>query len=119
LSLPGAILILFHIDILTGLVSAKTEASWGIRLAKEHLVLFFSGALIPFYFLPETIKNWFMMLPFQGICHTPLYLLSHPSISTSEFLKMLSIQLLWVLLLTLLVKYFINRLILNLEINGG
>lgn len=119
LSLPCALLILFHIDVLTGLLSVRTEASWGIRLAKDYLVMFLSGAMIPFHFLPVDVKQVFMWLPFQGICHTPLYILTHQSIDLSELLQLFSVQIAWTIVLVLIVKMAIRRMIYKIEIYGG
>lgn len=119
LSLPFALLILFHIDVLTGMISVRTEASWGVRLAKDYLVMFFSGALIPFHFLPTDIKNIFMWLPFQGICHTPLYLLTQQSISEYEVYRLFALQIFWTLFLIFIVRLTIRRMIYKIEIYGG
>lgn len=119
LSLPCALLILFHIDVLTGLLSVRTEASWGVRLAKDYLVMFFSGAIIPFHFLPPDVKHIFMWLPFQGICHTPLYILTHQSMDTFELLRLFAVQIFWTILLVLIVKMAIRRMIYKIEIYGG
>ena len=66
LSLVGSFAILLHIDMLAGLIAVRTEAVWGIRLAKDYVVLICSGALIPIDWLPPSIAQVMLLLPFPG-----------------------------------------------------
>ncbi|MES1192214.1 MAG: hypothetical protein ABUS47_14180 [Steroidobacter sp.] len=118
-SLSGSFIILLHIDMLTGLVAIKTEAVWGVRLAKEYIVSVFSGALIPLYLLPSSLSKVMLLLPFQGICHTPVTLLTSRSMSGMEMCRLLGMQLFWCVVLMLVVNRALKRLITKIEINGG
>lgn len=118
-SLAGSFTILLHIDMLTGLIAVKTEAVWGVRLAKEYIVSVLSGALIPLYLLPPSLTKVMLLLPFQGICHTPVTLLTSHDMPGVEMFRLLGIQLLWCIALMLVVNRALKYLIGKIEINGG
>lgn len=119
LSLVPSFIILLHIDMLAGLIAVRTEAVWGIRLAKEYVVLIFSGALIPLHMLPDGIAKTLMYLPFQGICHTPMTLLTARDAPLSQMLSLFGLQIFWSVLLISCVSYGLNRLIKTIEVSGG
>jgi ABC-2 type transport system permease protein len=119
ISLIPSFIILFHIDMLAGLIAVRTEAVWGIRLAKDYIVLIFSGAVIPLYMLPDTAAKALMYLPFQGICHTPMTILTTRDISVSQIVNLIGIQILWSIILIIGVGSGLKILIKKIEVSGG
>ena len=119
LSLIGSFTILLHIDMLCGLIAVRTEAVWGIRLAKEYVVLICSGALIPIDWLPPSIAKALLLLPFQGICHAPVKLLTARDLSAPEILSLLGLQLFWAVLLVVGVRAALRRMLAKIEVHGG
>lgn len=118
-SLIPSFIILFHIDMLAGLIAVRTEAVWGIRLAKDYVVLIFSGALIPLYILPEGFAKALMYLPFQGICHTPMTILTTRNLSLEKMISLIGAQFFWSALLMAGVSFGLKRLIKKIEVSGG
>jgi ABC-2 type transport system permease protein len=118
-SLIGSFTILLHLDMLTGLVAVRTEAVWGIRLAKEYVVLICSGALIPIDWMPPSIAPIMLVLPFQGICHAPVKLLTTQGLSAQEAASLLGMQLLWATALVIGVRAAFRHLISKIEVHGG
>jgi ABC-2 type transport system permease protein len=118
-SLVGSFTILLHIDMLTGLVAARTEAVWGIRLAKEYVVLICSGALIPLDWLPPSISSVMLLLPFQGICHAPVRLLTAQELDTAEILRLLALQAFWAVVLVVGLRAALRHTIAKIEVHGG
>jgi ABC-2 type transport system permease protein len=119
LSLIGSFTILLHLDMLTGLVAVRTEAVWGIRLAKEYVVLICSGALIPIDWFPPSIAKVMLLLPFQGICHAPVKLLTAQGLSATEILSLLGLQLFWGVVLVAGLRAAFRYTITKLEVHGG
>lgn len=113
------LIINFYIDFFVGTICLYTESIWGINIMKEVVVLLLSGATIPLAFFPETFKNVVMVLPFQAIYNTPLNLLIRYNLNNIDRLKMLSIQLFWVIILALVTKLFWNKSVKQITVNGG
>lgn len=118
-SLAGAFAILLHIDILTGLIAVRTEAVWGIRLAKEYIVLICSGAMIPIDWLPAPVAQVMLFLPFQGICHTPMKMLTAQGAPPAQTFFLLGLQLFWSMALIAAVHAGLKHMITKVEVNGG
>lgn len=119
LSLIGSLTVLLHIDLLTGLIAVRTEAVWGIKLAKDYIVLISSGAMIPIDWLPPSVAQVMMLLPFQAICHTPVKLLTNHALTAPEILYLLGLQLFWAAVLVVGLRTALQRMIKKIEVNGG
>jgi ABC-2 type transport system permease protein len=119
LSLIGSFTILLHIDMLAGLMAVHTEAVWGIRLAKEYVVLVCSGALIPLDWLPPSVAQVMLLLPFQGICHAPVKLLTARGLAPEEILSLLGLQLAWASVLVVGFRTALKKLLAKIAVNGG
>lgn len=119
LSLLLAFLISFSIDYFIGLMGFYSESVWGLSTTKEIIVTVFSGALIPLQFFPDAIRRILLWLPFQAIYHTPLMMLTRPDQGLDVFLRMLAVQLAWVVALFILGRLFYTQAIKVLRIAGG
>ncbi len=114
-----AYLISYLIDFLTGVVSFYTESIWGISVAKETVVLFFAGAVVPLGFFPEAMQKVLIYLPFQAVYHTPISILTDTAISTGEIVQSIGIQSLWLLIFVVISRLFYNRSLKTVTVNGG
>jgi ABC-2 type transport system permease protein len=119
LSLIGSLTILVHIDMLTGLIAVRTEAVWGIKLAKDYIVLACSGALIPIDWLPPSVARVMLLLPFQAICHTPVKMLTDHALTHPEILSLFGRQLFWAAALVIGLRVALHHTIKKIEVNGG
>jgi ABC-2 type transport system permease protein len=109
----------FCIDYLTGLFGFYTESIWGISMTKEVIVLLLSGALVPFAFFPEAIRQVLVWLPFQAIYNIPLRILLEPRLGAPELLSLLGVQAAWIAVLVLLSRLAFMRASRALTVNGG
>ncbi len=114
-----AFLITFNLDYCVGLSAFYTESIWGISTAKEMLVLFLSGALIPLPFFPEWVRGVLDWLPFKAIYDTPLRILLSADMPLKEYLSLLGAQALWALALRGLSAIAFSRASRVLTVNGG
>jgi ABC-2 type transport system permease protein len=119
ISLSFAFLINFHFDYFIGIVAFYTESTWGISTAKEIVILFFSGAVVPLPFFPTSFRNVLEFLPFQAIYHTPLTLFTIPELSAIQIIKLFSVQFAWVVVMFYGNKLFLRRAMKVLTVNGG
>lgn len=109
----------FFINFFVGIICFYTESIWGINIMKEVIVMLLSGASIPLAFFPDRLLYVVNRLPFQAIYNTPLTLLIDNSLSVSQRLNMIGIQLFWVLILIMISQIFLKISIKRITINGG
>lgn len=67
-----------------------------------------SGVLIPYIFLPETIKTILSFLPYRYIVSAPIEILVASS-STTPAITLIAIQIAWIVGLTLILKFLWQR----------
>lgn len=119
LSCVLSFLILVHIDLIVGLLAFMTETIWGMRLAKEIIVMALSGALVPIQFFPQYLADFVAWLPFQAICHTPVSILTGASSMDGNILNALAGQLGWVVALYCVIHFMFGKMMKNIKGNGG
>jgi|SRR5690554_2982214 ABC-2 type transport system permease protein len=119
LSLLLAIFINFHFDYFVGLLAFYTESIWGISTAKEVIITFLSGAIVPLPFFPQAIRQILELLPFSAVYHTPLIILTGSNINLALVMKKVFLQLFWLIALFLFNKLFYTRASRVLTVNGG
>lgn len=119
LGLLLAFLISFALDYIVGLTSFYTESIWGISVTKEAITTLLSGALVPLQFFPEIAQRMLRFLPFQAIFHIPLTMLTAPDLGVGACVKLVGTQVIWVVALFLLGRFFFTRASRVLTVSGG
>ena len=119
LSVVMAVIINYSIDFMVGTICLFTESIWGINIMKQVVVLLLSGATIPLAFFPDTLRGIVYYLPFQSIYNAPLTLLLNGSPTVQSVLPVLSMQLFWCIVMTLLSKLFWKASLRQITVNGG
>jgi ABC-2 type transport system permease protein len=114
-----AFLVSFAIDYIIGLTSFYTESIWGISVTKEIITTLLSGALVPLQFFPHIVQRILLFLPFQAIYHIPLTILTSPDLDAGACARLLGTQLVWVVILFLLGRFFFTRASRVLLVSGG
>lgn len=118
-SLVFAYLLSFSIDYMVGLTSFYTESIWGISITKEIIVAALSGAIVPLQFFPDSIRSVLQLLPFQAIYNTPLQIITSSTLTVSDYVRMIGIQVFWVVVLVLISRVFFRQAVKVLTVNGG
>ena len=119
LSVGMSMIINYYICFFTGTICMHTESIWGVNVVKEVVAALLSGAAIPIVFFPEAVRKIVMLLPFQGIVNSPLTILLHPEYSAVEILKVLGLQLFWVLAMRFISQMFFSVSLKKITVNGG
>lgn len=109
----------YFINFMVGTICMYTESIWGVNIVKVVIVNLLSGATVPIAFFPPLLKSITMFLPFQAIINSPLELLLHPEYGPLEILRVLGLQLFWVLALNFLSEGFFRVSLRRITINGG
>lgn len=118
-SVVFGLLINFLIDFFVGTICLYTESIWGINVMKEVVVALLSGASIPIVFFPETLAKIVMVLPFQAIYNTPLRFLIDHNMSFEERLRLIGLQLFWLVALAVITELFWRKSLKQITVNGG
>ena len=105
-------------DFCFGMVAFFTTYIFGMLMAKEAIMSFLTGQLIPLSFFPEVVQRMFDFLPFSSIVYTPvmIYLGKYTG---SELLFVLFRQAAWVVILYLLGTFIWKRVTNRLVVLGG
>lgn len=110
--------IMFLFDFCFGLLAFYTTYIWGLNLAKQAILGFLTGQLIPLSFFPETVQRIFDFLPFASMNYTPvmIYLNKMPA---ERVIFAVGIQVIWIILLYLIANYFWKRVTTRITVLGG
>lgn len=118
LSVSMSFLIYVLFDFCFGMIAFFTTYIFGMQMAKDALLSFLTGQLIPLSFFPDIVQKVFENLPFSSMVYTPvmIYLGKY---SSSEMMLVMVRQLVWVVLLYLLGSLIWRRVTKRLVVLGG
>lgn len=118
LSCMLSFLICVLFDFCFGMVAFFTTYIFGMLMAKEAIMSFLCGQLIPLSFFPETIQKVFEFLPFQSMVYTPvmIYLGKYQGM---DLVFTLAKQALWVVILYVLGSLIWKKVTKRLIVLGG
>ena len=111
-------IILFLLNFIVGLTSFYINYIWGFLMMKEVIFRFTSGELFPLSFLPEGLRNFLSLTPFEYISYKPIMLLMG-KLDFSGVINMLIVQVIWIGILLGLSKlqwFGANK---KISVNGG
>lgn len=118
LSCVMSFLIYVLFDFCFGMIAFFTTYIFGMMMAKEAILSFLTGQLIPISLFPEVFQKIFDFLPFSSMVYTPvmIYLGKY---SGEELTFALGRQLFWVVLLYGLGSVIWNQVTKRLVVLGG
>lgn len=105
-------------DFCFGMIAFFTTYIFGMILAKEALMGFLTGQLIPLTFFPESIRGIFELLPFSSMIYTPVMIFLG-KYTGSELATVMIRQAVWVIILYLLGSLIWRRVTRRLVVLGG
>lgn len=113
-----AFLILAAINFIIGLSAFYLKSIDGLLYAKQNIIQFLSGLLIPIAFFPDSVARVLELLPFTSIVSIPLkfYL---GKISINDAAVPLLIQLFWAVTLIIIGRVFSSHAFGRLTHQGG
>jgi len=119
IALAGSCALSFLFDFFIGTTCFWTLSVWGISAAKDLIIAFLSGALIPLKFYPETISSLVVWLPFPYMYSLPLTILTSSSPAPLEWLRGIGIQFAWIAVMLFVVRKYFRFSLRKLTVNGG
>ena len=118
LSLAMSFLIYVLFDFCFGMFAFVTTYMFGLDMAKNAILGFLCGQLIPISFFPEILQKLFTLLPFSSMVYSPvmIYLGKYTG---GELAFVLVRQFFWVIFLYALGSYVWSRITKRLIVLGG
>ncbi|WP_031388934.1 ABC transporter permease [Kineothrix alysoides] len=104
--------------MLVYMISFFTISPDGVRIAAVSTVEFFSGAIIPLPFFPESIRNILELLPFASMQNVPLRIYSGDLIGAPMWRAIL-LQFLWLFILVFIGKLLNSLAMKHISLQGG
>lgn len=114
----SVLVMLSFIMIMYGVI-LKTVTSDGIKTMFGLVMDFASGGLIPIPFMPEFLINILKFTPFYYMQNVTFNIYNGYISSTGEIIKILILQVCWIILLTYIGKRMINKQITKVVVQGG
>ncbi|HZS47823.1 MAG TPA: ABC-2 family transporter protein [Blastocatellia bacterium] len=118
LSLVFSFLVFALINFIIGLFAIRLKSILGLIRAKHIVIELLSGLLIPLSFFPNSFQRVFDFLPFKQITYTPLILYLGKAVG-HDALKVLAIQVIWVVILAVVGHLFWRWNESKITIHGG
>lgn len=118
LSVSLSYILAFYLNLAFGYLAFFLMNLWGFNILKESLLKFFSGAIIPIAFMPLWAQTVLNILPFASLSYTPvmIYMGKYQGV---ELLRVIGIQLLWVVLFVIICQKIWKLAERYLCIQGG
>lgn len=113
-----AFVVKFQINLVLGLLAFWMQHVNGIRVMVSVTSGFLSGAMIPFWLMPDGVRWVFQLLPFQALAFLPASIYSGQA-TGRDALEPIAIQLLWVGILFLTGRWMWHRAQKRIVIHGG
>lgn len=113
-----SILINLSISFILGMMTFITTNLWGIMQMYKAVFQLLSGALIPLVFFPPFFRNILTYLPFSSLVSAPASILIG-SYSVHEILRVLAVQVGWLVILYLITNVVWSKVVKRLVVNGG
>jgi ABC-2 type transport system permease protein len=117
-ALAGALCVSQLLSLLLGLVAFWTLETSGAFMVYRFTAQFFSGSLVPLFFMPGPVRGLAEALPFQATAYTPtaVYL---GTIHGRGVLAALGVQLFWIVALSALAALAWSRAQRRVLLQGG
>ena len=113
----GAWILHFCVAVMIGLLAFVSEDVSAYMWIYQKLAFVFGGMLIPLDFYPGWLLTIARALPFSSITYGPARLFVTPT--TELFISVMTLQIVWIVILTLLLTFAYRRGVAYLTVNGG
>ncbi|WP_404442293.1 ABC-2 family transporter protein [Sutcliffiella horikoshii] len=118
-SMLVGILIGTQIDLIIGVLAFWTVNVWGVRVLREAIVKFFSGALIPLTLFPGWFQEVSSYLPFQSMIFVPVAIYTGQIKMGPDAFMAFFTQLFWLAILFVIVRVVWNQAVKRVTVFGG
>ncbi len=107
-----------QIDLIIGVIAFWTINIWGLRVFKEAIIRFFSGALVPISLFPLWFQTLSQYLPFQSMVFVPVSIYTGAITGFDAYIAII-IQLGWLVTIFAIVRIIWALAVRKVTIFGG
>jgi ABC-2 type transport system permease protein len=112
------ILIGAQLDLMIGVLSFYLVYVWGLRVLREAVFRFFTGALVPLALFPDWLLSISAFLPFQYMVHVPVSIYIG-KISGWAAVEALALQCLWLVIVIVFIRVCWTIALRKVTVFGG
>jgi ABC-2 type transport system permease protein len=107
-----------ELAMIIGLVAFWTTEMTGFMMVYNLVGGFATGALIPLWFMPDVLRQFVQLLPFQSIVYIPVSIyIGIPA--TGSILTAMALQMFWAIVLMGVIRLVWKRALYRTVIQGG
>jgi ABC-2 type transport system permease protein len=107
-----------ELAMIIGLVAFWTTEMTGFMMVYNLVGGFATGALIPLWFMPDLLRQFVQLLPFQSIVYIPVSIyIGIPA--TGSILTAMALQVFWAIVLMGVIRLVWKRALYRTVIQGG
>ena len=110
--------IVFCFDWIFSCLAFYSTESWGLAMAQQAVVMFFSGALVPLALMPEWLERVALSMPFAQALYVPVSILSGIT-PLADVPRLWTIQLLWLVGLLVASRLVFRVAVRKVTVQGG
>ncbi|AKG20745.1 ABC transporter permease [Calothrix sp. 336/3] len=118
LSFIGAIILSATITMLLTVSMMWTLSGEGINNILPHVIIIFSGMIVPLPFFPDRLQPLLNALPFSGLLDRPFRLFTG-NLPADALFGVLIHQFFWIVVIIYLGRFLVSRGVRKLVIQGG
>ncbi|MFJ6617839.1 ABC transporter permease [Kitasatospora sp. NPDC091335] len=107
------------LGVIVGMISFWTLELDGVYSVYLMTARFFSGALVPLWFMPDWLADVTRLLPFQTMVYIPTALYLGQMHGTRDILQALAVQCAWAIALWLVLRLVWLRALRRVVVQGG
>jgi len=110
--------VIYCINFIVWMTAFWFKRIFSLVTLKDVMILLFSGAVIPLWFMPQWLIDIIKLTPLDSILYTPL-LIYLGQLPVSEMIYSVSKQILWIIILFLCNMILWRQAIKKIDIHGG
>jgi len=118
LSLVLSILLMFQIDYALSLFTFWLKNGVHIDFLLSALFAVFAGSVIPLWFYPTALRNVALFLPFRLVFFEPIEIFMG-RMSQLDAIGIITLQIVWIIIMSLISKLIWNKAQKVIDIQGG
>ncbi|RLQ93376.1 ABC transporter permease [Falsibacillus albus] len=108
-----------QVDLIIGVFAFWTVNIWGLRVLREAVAKFFSGALVPLTLFPDWFQAISQYLPFQSMIYVPVAIYTGQIPAGKEAYLSVLTQCVWLIITFISVRIIWSQAIKKVTIFGG
>lgn len=118
LSAVTGVLIGTQLDLVLGILAFWLLYIWGLRMLRNAILMFFSGALVPISLFPQWLQTVSNFLPFKSMVYVPVSIYTG-QLAGSDAYQAIAIQFVWLIAIIVGIRLAWSYAIRKVTIFGG